>query len=151
MASDPERPDAGTAAVAAPASATAPAEAVAAGEPQRQHLVVVRTRAVRAGDAAPPQAVLVTRFWHPRDQRWSENAFESLEHARRLFVDESGWTLLQEQSLDGPHAHELVFEARRADFMRPSTEELLRDVGLDPGAVADLLDRVDTDPHPPER
>jgi hypothetical protein len=117
----------------------------------RPHLVVVRTRAVCADDAAPPQAVLVTRFWHPRDRRWSENAFESLEHARRLFVDESGWTLLQEQVLDGPHAHELVFEARRSDFTRPSTEEMLRDVGLDPGTVADLLNRVDSDPQPPER
>ncbi|HEU4697911.1 MAG TPA: hypothetical protein VFS40_01915 [Gemmatimonadales bacterium] len=109
----------------------------------RGHLVVVTTRAVGAADAAPPGAVLVTRFWHPRDRRWSENAFESLEHALRLFVDESGWTLLQQQALAAPHAHELVFQARREDFQRPSTEELLREVGLDPGAVAEFLDHPD--------
>jgi hypothetical protein len=152
MASDEQRPDAGTDVAGAPAPAPATSPAAAAEEPPRRaHLVVVTTRAVRTDEAVPPHAVLVTRFWHPRDRRWSENAFASLEHARRLFVDESGWTLLQEQALDGPHAHELVFEARRADFTRPSTEEMLRDVGLDPGAVADLLDRVDPDPHAPER
>lgn len=129
-----------------PAAAPAPDAAAVGG---RRHLVVVTTRAVRAGEAAPTGALLVTRFWHPRDRRWSENAFESLEHALRLFVDESGWTLLQQQALDAPHAHELVFQARREDFQRPSTEELLREVGLDPGAVAELLDRPDPS-HAPD-
>jgi hypothetical protein len=105
----------------------------------RVHWVVVVTRAPRPEDNAPENAVLVTRFWHPRDHRWSENAFESLDHALRLFVDESGWVLRQQQALDGPHAHELIFEAHRVDFSRPSTEQMLQDVGLSPKEVADLL------------
>ena len=125
--------------VPAPTGAAVPAPepqaAALADDAARQHLVVVTTRAVAPGDTAPPSAVLVTRFWHPRDRRWSENFFESLEHACRLFVDESGWTLLQQQALAGDHAHELVFRASRADFARPSTEQLLRDVGLDPDQI----------------
>jgi hypothetical protein len=105
------------------------------------HWVVVVTRAAREGEKAPPGAVLLTRFWHPRDHCWSENAFESLDHALRLFVDESGWVLRQQQALDGPHAHELIFEARREDFSRPSTEQILQDVGLTPQDVAKLLKR----------
>jgi hypothetical protein len=130
---------------AQPAPEPLPQGAGVADGPAREHLVVVTTRPVRPDDGAPGSAVLVTRFWHPRDRRWSENFFESLEHALRLFVDESGWTLVQEQALDGPHAHELVFRARRADFTRPSTEELLREVGLDPERVADLLDDANHD------
>jgi hypothetical protein len=103
--------------------------------PGRPHLVVVMTREVGRKDQAPANAVLMTRFWHPRDHRWSENFFESLEHAVRLFVDESGWVLRQQQALDGPHAHELVFEARREDFTGPSTREILAEVGLDPSDV----------------
>jgi hypothetical protein len=57
-----------------------------------------------------------------------------------LFVDESGWVLRQQQNLDGPHAHELIFEARREDFSRPSTEQILQDVGLTPQDVAKLLE-----------
>ena len=110
----------------------------------RVHWVVVVTRPVRDGDKGPAGAILLTRFWHPRDHCWSENAFESLDHALRLFVDESGWVLRQQQALDGPHAHELIFEARREDFSRPSTEQILQDVGLTPQDVAKLL-------HPPER
>lgn len=102
------------------------------GRPGRQHLVVVRVRGATPGDAAPEGAQLVTRFWHPRDHRWSENFFESLEHTLRLFIDESGWTLLQEQQLDAPDTHELIFEARREDFSGPTTEEILRDVGISP-------------------
>ena len=109
----------------------------------RVHLVVVITRAVSEEDKAPDGMVLMTRFWHPRDHRWSENAFESLDHALRLFVDESGWVLRQQQALDGPHAHELIFEARREDFSRPSTEQMLKEVGLDPQDVAKLLNRVE--------
>ena len=109
----------------------------------RVHWVVVVTRALSQEDNAPVGMVLMTRFWHPRDHRWSENVFESLDHALRLFVDESGWVLRQQQVLDKPHAHELVFEARREDFSRPSTEQMLQDVGLSPQDVAKLLDRVD--------
>jgi len=58
-----------------------------------------------------------------------------------LFVDESGWVLRQQQALDGPHAHELIFEARREDFSRPSTEQILQEVGLTPQDVAKLLNR----------
>ena len=109
----------------------------------RVHWVVVITRALSEEDRAPAGMVLMTRFWHPRDHRWSENAFESLDHALRLFVDESGWVLRQQQALDGPHAHELIFEARREDFSRPSTEQMLKDVGLDPREVAKLLNLVE--------
>jgi hypothetical protein len=90
----------------------------------------------------PSGSTLHTRFWHPRDHRWSENVFESLDHALRLFVDESGWVLRQQQALDAPQAHELIFEARREDFSRPSTEQMLQDVGLSPEDVAKLLERL---------
>jgi hypothetical protein len=111
------------------------------GRPGRAHWVVVRTRPPTGADKVPAGTVLVTRFWHPRDRCWSENAFESLDHALRLFVDESGWVLLQQQALDGPHIFELIFEARREDFSRPSTEQMLEDVGLSPQEVAKLLYR----------
>ncbi|HUR95784.1 MAG TPA: hypothetical protein VMY76_14470 [Gemmatimonadales bacterium] len=123
-----------------PATEPAPAHPV---RPGRVHLVVVVTRAAVPADAAPPGAVLVARFWHPSLRRWSENSFESLEHAMHLFVDESGWVLRQQQALDAAHAFELVFEARREDFSRPSTEAMLEDVGLTPQDVADLLERVE--------
>lgn len=123
----PEIPGAEVAAV--PSTSPAPDES---GRPGRPHLVVVTVRAARPEDPAPDGALLVTRFWHPRDHRWSENFFESLEHALRLFVDESGWTMVQQQELDAPHSHELIFEARREDFTGPTTEEILRDVGLTP-------------------
>lgn len=110
--------------------------------PGRVHLVVVMTRAVTVEDVAPPGTRLVTRYWHPRYRHWSENTFESLEHALHLFVDETGWVLRQQQALDTRDAHELIFEARRVDFTRPSTQELLQDVGLSPEEVRDFLDRV---------
>ena len=136
--SQSEIPQAAT--VPATAPETAEATADSGGRP---HLVVVTTRAVDPeGDpAAPPGSRLVTRFWHPRDRRWTENHFESLEHAARLFIDESGWRLLQQQALGTAQAYELVFEARRADFARPSTDDILRDIGMTPGHVARLLDR----------
>jgi hypothetical protein len=109
--------------------------------PGRVHWVVVTTRPPREGEDIPAGAILLTRFWHPRDHCWSENAFESLDHALRLFVDESGWVLRQQQKLDGPHVHELIFEARREDFSRPSTEQMLQDVGLTPQDVDKLLKR----------
>jgi hypothetical protein len=124
----------------APAVETAPG-VLGMERPGRVHWVVVVTRQVQASDKVPPGTLLLTRFWHPRDHRWSENAFESLDHALRLFVDESGWMLRQQQALDRPHAHELVFEARREDFSRPSTEQILQEVGLTPQDVAKLLNR----------
>ena len=54
--------------------------------PQRKHLVVVTTRALAQGESSIQGALLRTRFWHPRDHRWNENDFESLEHAKRLFI-----------------------------------------------------------------
>ena len=113
------------------------------GRTGRVHLVVVMTRAVTPADSAPPNAVLVSRFWHPSLHRWSESPFESLEHAIHLFVDESGWVLRQQQALDAPHAYELIFEARREDFSRPSTEAMLEDVGLTPEDVKDMMGRVE--------
>jgi hypothetical protein len=118
-------------------------QAVEVPAPSRVHLVVVTTRALREDEGAGPGLLLRTRFWHPRDHRWSENDFESLEHARRLFVDESGWELRQQQVLDAPLAHELIFEARRVDFTRPSREQILRDIGMTPEGVNRLLDEVD--------
>jgi hypothetical protein len=118
--------------------------------PGRVHLVVVMTRAVTATGQAPPGAVLVARFWHPSLRQWSETPFESLEHALHLFVDESGWVLRQQQALDGPHAFELIFEARREDFSRPSTEAMLQDVGLSAEDVADLIERIERENGPDE-
>jgi hypothetical protein len=106
--------------------------------PVPRHLVVVITRGVRPEDRAPG-ALLITRFWHPRDRRWSENSFESLDHAIRLFTDESGWTLVQQQKLAGEQEHELIFEARTIDFQGPSTEQILQEVGLTPADVKELL------------
>ena len=113
--------------------------------PGRVHWVVVVTRKMETAPGGAAPAKIITRFWHPRDHQWSENVFDSLDHALRLFVDESGWVLRQHQTLDAPEAHELIFEARREDFSRPSTAELLEDVGLSREDVAKLLDRVDRD------
>jgi hypothetical protein len=111
--------------------------------PGRVHWVVVMAHRVDTPEAGEGAPTIKTRFWHPRDHRWSENVFDSLDHALRLFVDESGWVLRQHQSLDTPDAHELIFEARREDFSRPSTAEMLEDVGLTREDVAKLLDKVD--------
>jgi hypothetical protein len=131
-----------------PETSPAPAHSLRSG---RVHLVVVVTRAVTAKVQAPPGAVLVARFWHPSLRRWSETPFESLEHALHLFVDESGWVLRQQQALDGPHAFELIFEARREDFSRPSREAMLQDVGLSAEDVADLIERVERENGSDER
>jgi hypothetical protein len=150
MRPDPERvprPEEGPA-FEAPEAVLEPVEAAAAASsvrPGRVHFVVVVTRAAGPGDVLPAGSVLVSRFWHPSLHRWSENAFESLEHAMHLFVDESGWVLRQQQGLHGPYAFELIFEARREDFSRPSTEAMLRDVGLTPEDVADIIERVERD------
>ncbi len=130
--------------LAAPAVETAPAQ-LGSDRPGRMHLVVVLTRGIQPTDKALPGSTLVTRFWHPRDHKWNENVFDSLDHALRLFVDESGWVLRQQQALDTPEAHELIFEARREDFSRPSTEQILHEVGLSPEEVASLLERVGRD------
>jgi len=111
--------------------------------PGTPHLVVVVTRPALPTDRLPAAAVLVTRFWHPRDQRWSENYFEALDHALRLFVDESGWRLLQQQQLDHAHAWELIFEARREDFANLTTTEMLEAVGLSKEGVEKLIAEVD--------
>ena len=111
--------------------------------PGRVHWVVVTTLRVDPPAGGEGLSTIRTRFWHPRDHRWSENVFDSLDHALRLFVDESGWVLRQHQTLDSPDAHELIFEARREDFSRPSTEQMLQDVGLSQEDVAKLLNRVD--------
>jgi hypothetical protein len=116
----------------------------------RVHWVVVMTRPPGTQDKVPTGTVILTRWWHPRDHRWSENAFESLDHALRLFVDESGWVLRQQQSLDGPQTYELIFEARREDFSRPSTEQMLQEVGLTPQDVAKLLKRADPEKGEPD-
>jgi hypothetical protein len=117
--------------------------------PGRVHWVVVTTRHVEGEGGSAGAPSIHTRFWHPRDHRWSENVFDSLDHALRLFVDESGWVLRQQQALDSRDAHELIFEARREDFSRPSTAEILEDVGLSREDVAELLDRVDRDSETP--
>jgi hypothetical protein len=130
--------------LAAPAVETAAAP-LGSERPGRMHLVVVMTRGIQPADKALPGSTLVTRFWHPRDHKWNENVFDSLDHALRLFVDESGWVLRQLQALDAPGAHELIFEARREDFSRPSTEQILQEVGLSAEEVAHLLERVDRD------
>jgi hypothetical protein len=142
MRKDEETVPRPTAEPGTPAPAEAPGALL---EPGRVHLVVVSTRAVNMGETAPAGAVLQTRFWHPRDQRWSENFFESLDHVLHLFIEESGWILRQQQALDRPHAHELIFEAHRQDFSRPSAEEMLRDVGLTPRDVAGVIERVDAE------
>jgi hypothetical protein len=133
-----------------PATATSPAQAELI-RPGRPHLVVVVTRPVTEADRLPAGAVLVSRFWHPRDQRWSENHFESLDHAIRLFVDESGWLLRQQQALGAPPAWELIFEARREDFANLTTTELLEVVGLSKERVEKLMSEVDRTASPPSR
>jgi len=113
---------------AEPAPATAletAADPLLSERPGRVHWVVVMTRSPQPKDKTPPGATLLTRWWHPRDRNWSENAFESLDHAIRLFV------------------------ARREDFSRPSTEQILHEVGLTPEDVADLMNRVDREGDAP--
>jgi hypothetical protein len=110
---------------------------------RRTHLVTVVTRALTLADEAEPGATLRERYWSPHEQRWTESDFDSLESLRRRHVDEAGWELLQEQSLDAPLAVELIFKAYRVDFTRPSREQILRDIGMTPDDVSDLLDHVD--------
>lgn len=123
-----------------PAVAEQPSESLPR---RRSHLVTVVTRALIEADKAEPGATLRERYWHPRDQRWSETDFDSLESLRRRHIVEEGWELLQEQKLDAPLAVELIFKAHRVDFTRPSREQILRDLGMTPDDVSHLLEHVD--------
>jgi hypothetical protein len=123
-----------------PAVAEQPTESLPS---RRSHLVTVVTRALAEGDGAEPGATLRERYWNPHDHRWSEDDFDSLETLRRRHIEEQGWELLQEQKLDAPLAVELIFRAHRVDFTRPSREQVLRDIGMTPDDVSDLLGSVD--------
>jgi hypothetical protein len=127
-------------AVPEPAVAEQPAEPVV---PRRAHLVAVVTRALAEPEAGGSGAVLRARFWNPHEHRWTESDHESLEGLRRRYVDEEGWELLQEQRLETPLAVELIFKAHRVDFTRPSREQILRDIGMTPDEVSQMLEDVD--------
>jgi hypothetical protein len=123
-----------------PAVAEQPAESLPR---RRSHLVVVVTRALSASEAGDSGAVLRARFWNPHERRWSEHDYDGVESLRRRHVEEEGWELLQEQGLDAPFAFELIFKAYRVDFTRPSREQILRDIGMTPDDVSQLLEDVD--------
>ena len=126
-------------AVPKPAVAEQPTESLPR---QRSHLVAVVTRALGEAEAGGSAMRLRARYWNPYAQRWSESDYESIEALRRRHVDEEGWELLQEQRLDAPLAVELIFRAHRVDFTRPSREQILRDIGLTPDDVNQLLEDV---------
>jgi len=111
--------------------------------PRRSHLVAMVTRALEGGELAESGAALRARYWNPHERRWTEHDYESLEGLRRRHIDEEGWELLQEQQLDAPLAAELIFKAHRIDFTRPSREQILRDIGMTPDDVNQLLEDVD--------
>jgi hypothetical protein len=123
-----------------PAVAAQPAESL---PPRRSHLVVVVTRALEAGEAGDSGAVLRARYWNPYGRRWSEADYDGLQSLRRRHLEEERWELLQEQQLDAPLAVELIFRAHRIDFTRPSREQILRDIGMTPDDVDQLLEDVD--------
>lgn len=123
-----------------PAVAEQPAESV---PPQRSHLVAVVTRALDPAEAGDTGAVLRARHWNPHEHRWTEADYASLDDLRRRLVEEERWELLQEQHLDAPLAVELIFRAHRIDFTRPSREQILRDIGMTPDDVNQLLEDVD--------
>jgi hypothetical protein len=123
-----------------PAVAEQPTESLPS---RRTHLVTVVTRALAEEDGAEPGATLRERYWNPHDRRWSEADFASLESLCRRHIEEGGWELLQEQRLEAPLAVELIFRAHRVDFTRPSREQILRDIGMTPDDVSDLLGHVD--------
>jgi hypothetical protein len=127
-------------AVPLPAVAEQPVESL---PPKRSHLVVVVTHALDASEAGASGAVLRARYWNPYEHRWSDRDYDALESLRRRHLDEEGWELLQEQQLDAPLAVELIFRAHRIDFTRPSREQILRDIGLTPDDVSQLLEDVD--------
>jgi hypothetical protein len=111
--------------------------------PKRSHLVAVVTRALEESEAGGSGAVLRAHHWNPHEHRWSEHDYESLDHLRRRLVEEEGWELLQEQQLDAPLAVELIFRAHRIDFTRPSREQILRDIGMTPDDVSQMLEDVE--------
>ena len=126
-------------AVPQPAVADQPVEA----QPRRRtHLVVVVTRALAPAEAGEGGATLRARYWNPHQRRWNETDYDSLDALRHSLVEE-GWELLQEQQLDAPLAVELIYKARRIDFTRPSREQILRDIGMTPEDVSQLLEDVD--------
>jgi hypothetical protein len=110
---------------------------------RRTHLVAVITRALDEAERAEPGDRLRERYWNPHERRWREDDFDSLESLRRRHIEESGWELLQEQQLDAPLAVELIFKAHRVDFVRPSREQILRDIGMTPDDVNQMLEQVD--------
>ena len=113
------------------------------GPPRRSHLVVMVTRESAEGAPSPAGPQVRARYWNPHERRWIEDDYETLESLRRRYVDEEGWELLQEQGLDAPLAVELIFRAHRIDFTRPSREQILRDIGMTPDDVSQLLEDVD--------
>ena len=123
-----------------PAVAEQPTESM---PPRRSHLVTVTTRAVTADDHPETGATIREKYWNPHERRWYEEDFSSLEALRRRHIEEGGWELLQEQALDAPLAAELIFKAHRIDFTRPSREQILRDIGMTPDDVSQLLEDVD--------
>ena len=123
-----------------PAVAEQPAETLPR---RRSHLVVVVTRALDASEAGDSGAVLRARYWNPHERRWSEHDYDTVESLRRRHIEEEGWELLQEQRVDAPLAVELIFKAYRVDFTRPSREQVLRDIGMTPDDVSQLLEDVD--------
>ena len=125
-------------AIPQPAVAEQPAEP----PPRRSHLVAVVTRALEPSEAGDSGAMLRARYWNPYEHRWSERDYDTLEALRRRHTDEEGWELLQEQRLDAPLAIELIFKAHRIDFTRPSREQILRDIGMTPDDVNQLLEDV---------
>jgi hypothetical protein len=110
---------------------------------RRSHLVAVLTRALDPSEVGDSGAVLRGRYWNPHEHRWSEHDYDTLESLRRRHIEEEGWELLQEQRLDAPFATELIFKAYRVDFTRPSREQILRDIGMTPDDVSQLLEDVD--------
>jgi len=131
-----------------PAPAVAPVPVVAPQPAEslprrRTHLVTVVVRALVEGDGAEPGTTLRERYWNPHEGRWSEADFDSMESLRHRHIEEQGWELLQEQQLDAPLSVELIFKAYRVDFTRPSREQILRDIGMTPDDVSDLLGHVD--------
>ena len=126
----------------APTPSPKPLAAPVASEPHQVRLVVVTTR---PADVAVPEAkpTLIARYWQPREARWVDVTVESVEHAIRLFADESGWVLRQQQMLDSPERHELIFEAKVKPLKRPSAVDVLEEVGLTREDAEDLVQRVE--------
>lgn len=129
-----------------PAVAPAEQSAPVAG-PRRVHLVVVTTRPAEPASPGQPggdELRIVTRFWHPRERQWHEQRFPAFEHALHFFVDVWGWTLRQQQALDGPDRFELIFAAPWATFADDNAVEVLEEeVGLSPRDAAELVERVE--------